>query len=305
MKILIAEDDLISRRLLTAILSQWGHDPIAVSDGNAAWEVLQDPSAPKLALLDWEMPELSGLDVCRRARQMETSDPPYIIILTAKGEKGDLVQGLEAGANDYVVKPYDRDELRARIRAAQRMVELQSELNKTRDALAFEAFHDPLTGILNRRAIFDTLAKELSRAGREARGLSIGLCDIDHFKKVNDTYGHQVGDEVLRQFAQRIRASLRDYDHVGRYGGEEFLVVAPGSTGGVEEGLYERLAQAAADGMRTKAGEISITVSIGVAGGSGGSPLEGLLAEADIALYRAKREGRNRVAYADREAAGN
>ena len=305
MRILVAEDDLTSRSILTTILSQWGHDPIAVSDGNAAWEVLQDPRAPKLALLDWEMPELSGPDVCRRVRQMETSDPPYIIILTSKGEKGDLVRGLEAGANDYVVKPYDRDELRARISAAQRMVELQSELNKARDALAFEALHDPLTGILNRRAIFGALAKELSRAGREGRGLSIGLCDIDYFKNVNDTYGHQVGDEVLRQFAQRIRASLRDYDHVGRYGGEEFLVVAPGSSGGVEEGLYERLAQAAADAMRTKAGEISITISIGVAGGSGGSTIEDLFAEADAALYRAKREGRNCVAYADREAAAN
>ena len=143
MKILIAEDDLTSRRILTAILKKGGFDPVAVEDGNAAWDILQKPDAPGLLLLDWNMPGLDGLEICRRLRQNDSRNPPYIILLTARGEKGDIVQGLEAGANDYVSKPYDHEELQARIRVGQRMLELQSRLTEARDALVHQATHDP------------------------------------------------------------------------------------------------------------------------------------------------------------------
>ena len=299
MKILIAEDDLTSRLILTAILKKWEFDPVAAGDGGAAWEILQQPDAPRLILLDWNMPGLDGLAVCRRLRACESRNPPYVILLTARDEKGDIVQGLEAGANDYVSKPYDNAELKARIRVGQRMLELQSHLMEARDALVHQATYDPLTEILNRRAILERLTQEISRAKREGKSLSVGMCDIDHFKVVNDHYGHQAGDEALIAFTRRIQNRLRDYDSFGRYGGEEFLVIAPGSLGHSGESLYERLRAGVADAeIPTTAGTLSLTVSIGVAPGTGLSTVDALLAVADAALYQAKAEGRNRVVYA-------
>ncbi len=299
MKILIAEDDRTSRDILHAILLKWGYDPLVVIDGNAAWDLLQKPGCPNLLILDWNMPGLDGIEVCRRVREKESPDPPYIIILTARGEKSSIVEGLEMGANDYITKPYDIDELRARIRVGQRMLELQSDLNKTKNALAHEAMHDPLTGVLNRRAILNNLQAELSRLKRMGGTLSIGMCDIDYFKQVNDRFGHQVGDEVLCHFTRTIQQNLRDYDLVGRYGGEEFLVVACGSTGTAQEGLYQRLClQIAKKTMIADRENGNITVSIGVAGGTGTSTVNELLEAADSALYQAKKEGRNRVVYA-------
>ena len=299
MRVLIAEDDLTSRTILTAILKKWGHDPIITEDGNAAWDALQQPDAPKLVLLDWNMPGMEGLELCRRLRENVSSNPPYIILLTGRVEKTDIVQGLEAGANDYVTKPYDREELQARIRVGQRMLDMQASLLEARNSLEYQAMHDPLTGIFNRRAILDRLKAEISRAKREGGRLSIGMCDLDHFKKVNDTCGHQAGDEALVAFTRCIQANLRAYDCVGRYGGEEFLVIAAGARGQNEDALYERLRAKIADAViKTKAGDISITVSIGVAPGTDQSTVETLVAAADAALYRAKANGRNRVAFA-------
>jgi diguanylate cyclase (GGDEF)-like protein len=298
-KILIAEDDLTSRSILTAVLKKWGFDPIAAEDGSAAWDILQRPDAPGLILLDWNMPNMDGLEVCRRLREHESPNPPYVILLTGRGEKGDIVRGLEAGANDYVAKPYDNEELQARLRVGQRMLEMQSKLMEARDALAHQAMHDFLTGAFNRRAILDRLGQEISRAKRENGSLSVGMFDIDHFKNINDAFGHQAGDEALVAITRRIQGGLREYDCVGRYGGEEFLVIAPGSMGHSEESLYERLRAGVADAeIATSAGKLSLTVSIGVAPGTGLSLVDALLATADAALYRAKAEGRNRVAYA-------
>lgn len=299
MKILVAEDDLTSRTILTAVLRKWGFDPVAVEDGEKAWQVMLGTDAPSLAILDWSMPGMDGLEVCRKIRELETPNPPHIIILTAKGEKTDIVKGLNAGANDYVSKPYDNEELRARVTVGKRMVELQMALLKARDILAHQAMHDPLTGALNRRAILDGLNKELDRAKRQNARLSIGLFDIDHFKTVNDTYGHQGGDDVLCALVDAIQSSLRGYDLFGRYGGEEFLMVAPNSSGSGEERLYERLREQVADlRIPTRAGEARITVSIGVTGVIGDAKADALLAAADAALYRAKDDGRNRVVYA-------
>ncbi len=299
MRVLIAEDDFTSRNILTAILKKWHHDPVVTKDGVEAWAVLQQPDAPKLILLDLDMPGMEGLEVCRRLRENESSNPPYVILLTGRGEKRDIVQGLEAGANDYIAKPYDNAELQARIGVGQRMIELQASLMEARNALEYLAMHDPLTGIFNRRAILDRLKAELSRAQREGGTLSVGMCDLDHFKKVNDTYGHQAGDDVLVAFTRCVQTNLRDYDCVGRYGGEEFLLVAAAPKGPIEGNLYERLRAQVADAeIKTKAGTTSITVSIGVAPGTGQSTMDALLTAADAALYQAKAGGRNRVAYA-------
>ncbi len=299
MRILVAEDDFTSRSILVAILKKWGYELIVTEDGLAAWEALRQPDAPRLVLLDWDMPGQDGLEVCRRIRSQETPNPPYVILLTGRGEKGDLVRGLETGANDYVAKPYDSAELRARIRVGERMLEMQDKLLEARDAMAHLAMHDPLTGVLNRRAILERLAQEISKAERDGTPLSVGMFDLDHFKKVNDTFGHQTGDDVLVAFAGRVQAGLRDYDCLGRYGGEEFLVIATGSEGRTGESLYERLRAAVAGAaIPTKTGEVSLTVSVGVASGTGGSTVDDLLGAADAALYEAKAAGRNRVVYA-------
>jgi len=299
MRLLIAEDETTSRAMLRAVLSKWGYEPIAVEDGRSAWEIMNKPDAPSVALLDWEMPKMSGLEVCRRIRENNQPNPPYLIILTARSDKADIVTGLNAGANDYISKPYDNSELQARINVGRRMVELQTELLDAKNALTYEAMHDALTGALNRRAIIECLVKELKRAVRRKSTLSIGLCDIDHFKQVNDMHGHQAGDLVLSRFVQTIKNSLRGYDLLGRYGGEEFLVVAPDSTGSIQDSLYERLrANIERLQIETKAGKVSVTVSIGVARATTDMNEDALLEVADAALYRAKALGRNRVEYA-------
>jgi diguanylate cyclase (GGDEF)-like protein len=298
MKIFLAEDDRTSRSILTAILKKWGYDPVVAADGAAAWEILRRDDAPKLVLLDWNMPEMDGIEVCSLIRKEESSNPPYVIMLTGRGEKSDIVRGLDAGANDYVCKPYDNDELMARIRVGRRMVELQTALVEARDTMEHQALHDALTGIFNRRAILETLGREVSRARRENSTVSIGMLDIDHFKKINDTYGHQVGDEVLIGFARTVRRNLRKYDITGRYGGEEFLVIAPGRNAEPFECVYERVRSRVADtALETSAGPISVTVSIGTATGNGASSVDEMLRAADLALYRAKAEGRNRVCH--------
>lgn len=302
MKVLVAEDDAVSRAMLAGVLKKWGLEPEVVENGRAALEALSAPDAPKIAVLDWNMPELDGAGVCESLRKIETSDPPYLILLTARGDKDDIVRGLDAGANDYISKPFNQDELRARIRVGQRMIDLQGQLNRARDALFHEAFYDALTGVLNRRAILELLQKELARAQRHSQVLVLGMCDLDFFKKINDTYGHQAGDDVLREFAQRLTQNVREYDHIGRYGGEEFLLIAPGCSQGSNV-IFERVRSAVADApFSTRAGQISVTVSIGTAVQRAGNvSVDDLLARADAALYQAKREGRNRVAAAAAE----
>ena len=299
MWILIAEDDLLSRNMLQAVLRKFGHDVVAVGDGKEALEVLQQPGAPRLAILDWMMPDFDGVDVCRHIRREPSVDPPYLILLTAKDDENSVVEGLDAGANDYLTKPYQNMELRARVDVGKRMLDLQSDLNHAKDALAHEAMHDPLTGLYNRKAILEGLSHELSRVKRQSSILSIGMCDIDHFKNVNDHLGHLVGDDVLKGCTEIMQRNLRDYDLLGRYGGEEFLLVAPRSTGLPDELLYERLREVVADTeIQTCGGGVSITISIGVARGKGDEKVDALLALADAALYESKRNGRNMVSYA-------
>ncbi len=304
MKVLIAEDDRTSRKLLAAMVAKWGYDPLVAEDGGEAWTALQQPDHPRLVLLDWNMPVLDGLDVCRRLRALDSADPPYVILLTGRTEKGDIVHGLEAGANDYVAKPYNHEELQARLQVGRRTLALQAHLLAVQEQLAALAARDSLTGILNRRTILERLAEELARAGRQDGSLTVGMFDVDQFKLVNDTYGHQAGDEVLRGLTAEVQAQLRKYDSVGRYGGDEFLVITPGVRDTGDVGLFERLCERISRvALPTARGAISITVSIGVASSDRRSTVDTLLAAADAAMYRAKAEGRGRVAYAPATAA--
>jgi len=299
MQILIAEDDFTSRAVLVAILKKQGYEVVATVNGAEAWKVMQQPDAPKLAILDWMMPEMDGIEVCRRIRTLEINQPPYIIMLTSKDEKANIIAGLEAGADDYLVKPYHPGELGARVRVGLRMIEMQAALIESRQALAHEAAHDPLTGILNRRAVLDQLQKELARAARHGDAVAVGMCDVDHFKQVNDTYGHQAGDEVLWGLVQVLSENLRKYDSLGRMGGEEFLVIAPIKAGTDCTSIFDRLcARIAESTIATRSGVLSVTVSIGVTCVTAGGMVDDVLSAADAALYQAKREGRNRVVYA-------
>jgi two-component system, cell cycle response regulator len=279
MRILIAEDDFTSRIILTAVLKKDGHEVVEAVNGADAWEALQKPDAPCLAILDWMMPEMDGPEVVSRVRALQTERPPYLIMLTAKGGKTDIIAGLDAGANDYLSKPFDPGELRARVEVGRRMVEMQDALIESREILAHQATHDPLTGLLNRRAILDRLREELARTGRVGYALAVGMCDLDHFKQVNDTYGHQTGDDVLCGLAHILRESLRPYDSVGRMGGEEFLVIAPMKSGTDNYiSLFERLSMRVAESrIVTRSGELSVAVSIGVACAAAGTTVDKIL----------------------------
>jgi two-component system cell cycle response regulator len=272
---------------------------VTTVDGDQAWEAMQRHDAPRLAILDWMMPGLAGVDVCRRVRTLESDQPPYIIILTSKGEKADIVAGLEAGADDYLAKPFDPGELRARVDVGRRVIELQAKLLEARDALAHEAMHDPLTGALNRRAFADVLSRELSGERRHHHGLALGICDIDEFKRVNDTHGHQVGDEVLCGLVRLIEGGLRGHDVLARFGGDEFVVLTAHAGEGDATIPYERARAAAADNpIATRVGNVSVTISFGVSIWHEGDSEDDLLAAADVALYQAKSGGRNRVCLA-------
>ncbi len=301
MRILIAEDDAVSRRLLEATLAKWGYEVVVCRDGAEAWEIVQQNDAPNLLILDWMMPGMDGVEVCRRIRLREGLEYAYIIMLTAKGQKEDVLEGLGAGADDYITKPFVTRELKLRLRAGRRILELQSALIAARDRLTELATHDPLTGLWNRTAILETLRNDINRSRREKSPLAIIMADLDHFKLVNDTLGHLAGDAVLREAAKRMRSVARPYDGIARYGGEEFLFIVPGSdaAGGAElaERIRLRLRESPLD---TSEGMIRLTISLGVTSNAGieDANAETLLRTADLALYRAKNAGRDRVVVA-------
>lgn len=301
MKVLIADDDPLSLLYLQDALQDWGYEVVTATDGVRACEILQQPDAPMLAVLDWMMPGTDGIDVCRRVRETVKDRYVYLIMLTTRGETEFVVEAMNAGADDFVRKPFDAQELQVRIRAGRRISELEQQLR-------LKATHDALTGIYNRGALLEILDKELVRHGRDhghdTRPVSIIFGDLDHFKRINDEYGHLAGDAVLREVSRRVAAVLRPYDSLGRYGGEELLIVLPacGRDGALE--VAERVRAAVATlPVETDFGAIACTLSIGVAvaGEAVATPSQQLIHQADEALYRAKRGGRNRVEMASEQ----
>ncbi len=298
MKVLLADDQRLARTIVTQWLRGWGYDVVAVTDGAAALAALAADTALSLAVIDWEMPGVDGLEVCRSVRALAAEPYTYLILLTAHSDKDDVVKGLEAGADDYIVKPCNPLELEVRLRAGRRIVELSRELTSARESLRFEATHDALTGLLNRRAVLARLDEELSRAGRNGAPVTLALLDLDHFKRINDTYGHCVGDEVLKGVAARMRSAVRVYDAVGRFGGEEFVIVLPEAevSGGLA--LSARLGSVlGGDPVDTSVGPMQVTASVGIASTRymRGASAATLVRAADVALYRAKAAGRNRA----------
>lgn len=305
MKVLVADDDVVSLRLLESSLRRWGYDVVKAQDGMEALQILQGENPPQLLVLDWMMPRLDGLQLCQRIREREGDPYTYILLLTGKKSKADVVQGLDAGADDYIAKPFDPDELQVRLRTGKRILYLQEQLISAREALREQATHDPLTGLWNHAAILDILGTELTRQQRHGGSLGVLLVDLDHFKKINDVFGHLAGDDVLRQAAETMRNATRRYDATGRLGGEEFLIVLPGcnQTNAVShaERMRRELSQVV---LQTPQGKIAVTASIGVTVCEPGfeGDVTQLIRAADAALYEAKRGGRDRVCFGDVEA---
>ena len=234
MKILLVDDDADTRFALSMLLAQCGWEVRTATDGEQAYALLQEDDAPRLAIVDWMMPGMSGPALCRKLRESDKTNRTHIIMLTGRRGTDDMVTGLDSGADDFIAKPVHIDELDARIRAAQRVIDRLEQLH-------VQANVDQLTGILNRGAIRDVLRRALDHAARERSSVSVVLCDVDRFKSVNDAYGHPVGDSVLCDVAKRVGAGLRPYDVLGRYGGEEFLIVLPGCSLLEAFGVAERV----------------------------------------------------------------
>lgn len=298
MKVLVAEDDLVQLRLLEVTLSKWGYQVLSARDGESAWRLLQQEDGPILAILDWMMPGYSGPQLSRLIRDQSAKLYTYIILLTARKDKESIIEGMDAGADDYLAKPYILDELAARIRAGKRILHLQEELVKAQEALREEAMRDPLTHLWNRRTIFQRLDAELCAAKASGQPVGVILADLDHFKEINDTFGHIFGDHVLLETVKALQSALRPRDSIGRFGGEEFIAVLPQC--GFDESISaaERLRVALASRhIQHGSSIVPVTISLGCTASIPGTDhsLEMLLRAADEALYESKRQGRNRV----------
>lgn len=297
MKILIIEDELIFRRMVKKYLLEAGYEIVEAEDGLSAWELFQKEPF-QLVITDWMMPGLDGPELVHKIRTSGQKSYTYIIMLTAMDNKDNIVLGLESGADEYLTKPFNSRELIARVASGMRILRLEEELMQARIQMEALAMHDGLTGLLNRRAIEEYAEAEFNMAGRKKQAMSVILLDIDHFKNVNDRFGHKFGDVVLRQVAQTLKEDLRNYDRVGRWGGEEFLLILPGTELKDAVIVAERLrSKTAAVQTSLENGEtFSIHISLGTACTTGQfQSLAKLIDAADQALYQAKQSGRNRV----------
>lgn len=298
MRILLADSDSISRTLITRFLNVWGHQVLSVADGDETWQILQQDYAPKMVVLDSAIRGIDAAEICRRLRASKEGPYRYVLLITRANGREDVLRSLETGADDFVTKPVDAAALKARLNTGRRILELQDRLVQALEATRFEASHDSLTGLWNRAAMLEFLHGQFVRAGRDGISLALVIADLDYFKQVNDSYGHLAGDEILRQVAKRLRKPVRPYDWVGRYGGEEFLIIAPDCTLANAHSMCERLREAVASKPFEVAGnKVRLTMSFGAAttAESGALDEEGLIRAADAALYLAKENGRNRT----------
>lgn len=297
-RILVADDHGPTLEQLCQALTEWGYSVITATDGRQAWEILQEADAPRLVILDLRMPGLNGMEIIRRVRQQSQEPYIYILLLTVYDHERQIATGLLAGADDYIVKPCHLDELQARLEAGWRILAIQYRLIQAREQLQSQATTDELTGLWNRGTILEFLRKELSRSHRKGESVGLAVLDLDHFKLINDEHGHQVGDAVLRETGRRLREAVRNYDAIGRYGGDEFISVHPCCSWEETARLGERLRAAlVAEPIICGLTLLTVTPSVGVASSDmllTPDPAR-LVFLADAALYTAKRTGRDRV----------
>jgi two-component system cell cycle response regulator len=295
-KILVADDEPVNRRLLEILLSKWGYEVTVAGDGDEAWRALQTATRPRIAILDWMMPGMDGIEVCRKIREDDTFPPMYVLLLTAKqateGENGRF----ESVADDYLPKPYAANELKARLRAAKRIIDLEDQLRTASDVITTETTRDPLTGLWNRSSILEILHRELYRSRRQRSPLAVLMVDIDHLKQINHQHGHLAGDAVMREAARRITACIRRYDAAGRYDGGQFVIVSPTCDRSGAMNQAERIrSKVCAEPFKIFKGDFPITISLGISVNNNNHEAHELISAADTALAEAKKAGPNRV----------
>lgn len=296
MNVLIADDEPVSRRLLEILLKKWGYNVTVAADGEEAWYAFQNGASTRIAILDWMMPGMDGIQVCQKIRQQEGRLPTYVLLLTAKQATEDANGKFESVADDYLAKPYAAEELKARLRAAKRILALEDQLQTAQDAIKIETTHDPLTGLWNRSSILEILHREVLRAQRQNSSLAVLMVDVDRLKEVNHAHGHLAGDAVLREVARRIRGSIRLYDSMGRYGGGQFVIVSPScDSAGALSQAHRICSKVCDDTVKTFEGNFPVTISLGVAVSGGKRQVHELISAADAALAEAKRAGCNRA----------
>jgi two-component system, cell cycle response regulator len=296
-KVLVADDSRIYRKLVEDTLSEKQYALLFAKSGREAIDLFSEHQ-PSLVITDWMMPDLSGIELCEHIRNHSRQTYTYLIILTGITEKNKLVKGLAAGADDFLTKPFHSEELLARVGVGRRIVELHRQLAAKNLLLEELARTDPLTGLPNRRAIEDWATRQLSGAARYGFSFLVVLADLDHFKSVNDTHGHDAGDRVLKKFAEILKANSRRSDICGRIGGEEFLFILTHTTQENARIVIERIrAELEATKFDFDGGSLTVTASFGLAGfeGTQTADFNRLVAQADVALYAAKRTGRNRI----------
>jgi two-component system cell cycle response regulator len=291
LKILIAEDNIILSRSLVRNISNWGYEIVTARNGAEAWNTILKENV-RLAILDWMMPGIDGLSLCRKIRTelpKNKSEYIYIILLTGKNQKEDVIQGLSSGADDYMIKPANLLELKVRLTNGSRIINLEDKQIQL-------ATTDSLTNVWNRRKIFEFFEDELDRGARERNSIGAIMLDIDNFKQINDNFGHSVGDKVISEVAYRLKHSLRRYDKIGRYGGDEMLIVLPNCDQENVTIIMERLRQTICNKkIKTNKGDLDVSISLG--GTSFQSldviSVDNIIENSDKALYQAKRKGRN------------
>ena len=294
-KVLIAEDNAVSAKILRKNILEWGYEVVMAKDGKEAWSALKNEEI-KLVVLDWMMPEINGIQLCRKIRENDHTRKEqaytYIILLTAKDEQKDLIKGFSAGADDYITKPFHHLELKARLKTGKRIIDLQRQLQE-------QAFRDGLTGLWNRKRMFRILDKEINRSQRDNLPVAIIMIDIDKFKTINDTHGHHVGDIVLQEISSILKSSVRNYDEICRYGGDELVIILPNCNPAQAESIAERLRKKA-NKHRISSDTISLNISFSLGGATTENfatdvTSEALIMAADAALLEAKNRGRNCV----------
>jgi len=301
-RVLLAEDDEVARLLLERCLQGLGYQVVTAKNGTDAWEILRQDAPPELVILDWMMPGIDGIELCRRVRDGLSDFYHYVLLITGKSHKESAAQALDSGADNFLTKPFDLSELQSKLKVATRILSLQDRLIRAREELRHQATKDGLTGIWNRVAFLDLFQQELSRAARSKATTGLLLIDLDHFKQVNDTQGHLAGDLVLKEVACRLKNALRSYDFVGRFGGDEFLIALPDVNRNhlckIAERIRLSVANVAVHCGNTK---IEFSLSVGAIAVMPGelSSLDAI-AVADAALYHAKNSGRNRTVYCQR-----
>jgi two-component system cell cycle response regulator len=301
LKVLVADDSPVYRKLVEQALAQEPYTVIFAKNGRQAMDLFAE-HGPAVVITDWTMPDISGLEICQGIRRDFQQLYAYVILLTANADKEEVIEGLASGADDYLTKPFHPGELRARVKVGQRIADLHAQLQHKNRELEELALTDPLTTLANRRALDFWAAGQLSAAARHDFPIWVGMADLDHFKSINDTHGHDVGDTVLKSFAEVLKSNTRQSNICGRLGGEEFLLIL---THGERENIaaaFERIRKQFELRTFTGVGGLfGATASFGVATfhGAVAPELSDLLALADAALYAAKKKGRNRVEFAE------